>query len=113
MVRRQSSRVSSRIDLAEFLDHPRDHVAIDLVIRDIELERLGVAALGGDFRGDLLQSIGVTLQQDDLRALPGHLQRDRAAQSLAGAADNANLIRQQIHSVTQGRGVFRYSGLCS
>jgi hypothetical protein len=54
--------------------------------------------VAGDLGCHLRDRIRISFEQDDRGPFPGHLQRDRATQALAGTADNADLILQQSHS---------------
>jgi hypothetical protein len=50
-----------------------------------------------------MNRVRVSFEQRDLRAFARHLQGNRATEPLTGAADNANLIRQQTHSIPRVR----------
>ena len=115
MVRRQSSSVSFRMVrvggliaalltstsmLAELRNHVRDDLAIAVVVGDIERIWIRLSAGGLISSATALGSVGIAFEEDDLRTLGGHLQRDRSAQPLAGAADEADPVVQQTQHAT-------------
>ena len=86
--------VDQDVDLAKLLDHVTHGATIGVVISDIEFVGRGRTASGIDLRSDGSQGSWISLQQRNLGAFACHLKRDRAAETLPRAADNANSSRQ-------------------
>ena len=105
--------VHQDVDLSEFPQHVCDRFAIGVVVGDVERVGLSRTACGGDFRGHLADRIRVSFDQGDLRPLARHFQGDRATEALAGAADNANLVRQQTQNYLPMPRYSRQSALAS